>query len=286
MFSRSQGRKRRGRALHPRARFSRSVRLTRAFGAEVQQEQLFELANQNALRRPCRDRAAWLHLAAARRRGLARHAARALPGTAMVREGSSPWVSWSRFLAYVESLKWPTMGLGYIMAVLQRGLASFQRVREILEAPPDVRDAPGARSPGRLGEVRVHDLSYSFGDRSVLEEVGFAVRSHGSLAILGRTGSGKSTLAALPARILPTPDQRVFLDGDDIVRCACASCDARSLRAAGALPVLGYDWSQHRLLAAGDQLAGGGRAHPCGRGRGLGAGRDRQPAGALRHARR
>jgi ATP-binding cassette subfamily B protein len=109
------------------------------------------------------------------------------------------------------------MGLGYILAVLQRGRASFNRVREILEAPPDVVDAPDARSPQQLGGLRVTDLSYAYGDRTVLDQVAFAVQAKGSLAIVGRTGSGKSTLAALLARILPTPDDRVFLDGDDIV---------------------------------------------------------------------
>jgi ATP-binding cassette subfamily B protein len=134
----------------------------------------------------------------------------------MVRAGTLSVGELVAFLAYVESLKWPTMGLGYIMAVLQRGRASFARVREILDAQPDVVDAPAARSPGQRGELRVQDLSYAYGARPVLDGVSLTLPAERSLAIVGRTGCGKSTLAALLARILPTPQGSVFLDGDDL----------------------------------------------------------------------
>jgi ATP-binding cassette subfamily B multidrug efflux pump len=194
------------------------VRLTRAFGAEAEQEKLFESANQHALQKTMSLTVVrgftWPLLIGVASLGTLLVLYR---GTTMVRAGSLTIGELVAFLAYVESLKWPTMGLGYILAVLQRGRASFNRVREILEAPPDVVDAPDAKSPQQRGGLRVTDLSYEYGDRRVLDEVAFAVREKGSLAIVGRTGSGKSTLAALLARILPTPSDRVFLDDDDIV---------------------------------------------------------------------
>jgi ATP-binding cassette subfamily B multidrug efflux pump len=194
------------------------VRLTRAFGAEAEQEKLFESANQHALQKTMSLTVVrgftWPLLIGVASLGTLLVLYR---GTTMVRAGSLTIGELVAFLAYVESLKWPTMGLGYILAVLQRGRASFNRVREILEAPPDVVDAPDAKSPQQHGGLRVTDLSYEYGDRRVLDEVAFAVREKGSLAIVGRTGSGKSTLAALLARILPTPSDRVFLDDDDIV---------------------------------------------------------------------
>ncbi|HKP64102.1 MAG TPA: ABC transporter ATP-binding protein [Polyangiales bacterium] len=193
------------------------MRLTRVFGAEREQEQLFEEANQNALRKTMSLTVlrgfTWPLLIGVASAGTLLVLYR---GTAMVREHTLTVGQLVAFLAYVESLKWPTMGLGYILAVLQRGRASFVRVRDILEAPPDVLDAPDAKSPKQGGELRVAELSYAYGERQVLDAVSFAVGQHGSLAIVGRTGSGKSTLAALLARILPTPSERVYLDGDDI----------------------------------------------------------------------
>lgn len=219
MFSRSQQSQEALGALASRVQEALAgVRLTRAFGAEVEQEQLFESANQHALQKTMSLTVVrgftWPLLIGVASLGTLLVLYR---GTAMVRAGSLTIGELVAFLAYVESLKWPTMGLGYILAVLQRGRASFNRVREILEAPPDVVDAADAKSPQQHGGLRVTDLSYAYGDRQVLDEVAFAVREKGSLAIVGRTGSGKSTLAALLARILPTPSERVFLDGDDIV---------------------------------------------------------------------
>lgn len=219
MFTRSQASQEALGALSSRVQEALAgVRLTRAFGAEGEQERLFEEANQHALQKTMSLTVlrgfTWPLLI-----GVASLSTLLVlyRGTGMVRQGTLTVGELVAFLAYVESLKWPTMGLGYILAVLQRGRASFVRVREILEAPPDVHDEPGATSPKEGGELRVHDLSYAYGDRKVLDAVGFAVREQGSLAIVGRTGSGKSTLAALLARILPTPPNRVFLDGDDIV---------------------------------------------------------------------
>jgi ATP-binding cassette, subfamily B, multidrug efflux pump len=195
------------------------VRLVRAFGVEAEQEALFETANQHALDK---------NMALVTLRGFTWPLMVGVAslgtllvlfrGTALVREGTLTVGTLVAFLAYVESLKWPTMGLGYIMAVLQRGRASFNRVREILEAEPDIIDAPDAKSPGQSGALKVSGLNYSYAGRQVLHDVAFEVPAEGSIAIVGRTGSGKSTLAALLARILPTPAGAVYLDGDDITR--------------------------------------------------------------------
>ena len=120
------------------------------------------------------------------------------------------------FLAYGESLRWPTMGLGYILAVVQRGRASYTRVRQILDAQPDVVEGPSALMPGKHGELSVRNLSYAYGEAPVLHDLSFEAPANQMLAIVGRTGSGKSTLAALLSRLLPTTPGQVFLDGDDI----------------------------------------------------------------------
>ncbi|HEX2676398.1 MAG TPA: ABC transporter ATP-binding protein, partial [Polyangiales bacterium] len=218
MFGRSQAAQEALGALSSRVQESLAgVRLVRAFGVETEQEQLFEQANQRALEKNMSlvvlRGVMWPLLVGVASLGTLLVLYR---GTAMVRAGTLSVGGLVAFLAYVESLKWPTMGLGYIMAVLQRGRASFLRVCEILDAEPDVQESPSAVDPKGVGEIRVQDLSYAYGDRKVLQGVSFEAPASRSLAILGRTGSGKSTLAALLARIVPTPARSVFIDGDDL----------------------------------------------------------------------
>ena len=135
----------------------------------------------------------------------------------------------AKFSAYLAQLVWPTLAFGYILSVVQRGRASYARVRELLDATPDVVDAPDARPAPTEGALRVEHLSYAFreGAPPVLDDVSLAVPAGGSLAVVGPTGSGKSTLAALLPRLLPTPPGSVFLDGDDVTQLR-----ARTLRQA------------------------------------------------------
>jgi ATP-binding cassette subfamily B protein len=138
------------------------------------------------------------------------------------------------FYAYLGQLAGPTTAAGYLMSIVQRGRASYARVREILDAAPAIVEAAAARAiprqpSGRLGRggIRVRGLGFSFEGRAILEDVSFEVPEGASLAIVGRTGSGKSTLAALLARLAPTPAGSVFLDGVDVTELRL-----RELRAA------------------------------------------------------
>lgn len=127
------------------------------------------------------------------------------------------------FNAYLGLLVWPTLAFGYILSVVQRGRASFDRVREILEAEPEVVEAPDAVDADGPGALTVSGLDFSHGETRVLDDVKLEVPAGGSLAVLGPTGSGKSTLAALLPRLLPTPDGAVFLDGVDITEIGLRS---------------------------------------------------------------
>ena len=146
-------------------------------------------------------------------------------GGLMIDEGTLSKGDLLAFYAYFTQLVWPTMAAGYILSVVQRGRAAYARVREILDARPDVQDAPVPiaieRGPaGRLGRgaLSVAHLSFCYGERKVLDDVSFELPEGGTLAIVGRTGSGKTTLAGLLSRLLPTPENSVRLDGHDITQ--------------------------------------------------------------------
>ncbi len=113
-------------------------------------------------------------------------------------------------------LTWPMLAVGFIVSIVQRGRAGYERLKAIFDAVPDV--AGGSRLAPKTvqGELRVEGLGFAYGDRRVLDDVSFEVPAGTSLAILGRTGSGKSTLAALLSRLLPSDRGTVFLDGRDV----------------------------------------------------------------------
>src|SRR5690606_30737316 len=101
----------------------------------------------------------------------------------------------------------------------------YARVREILDAEPEIQEPvsaqelPGGPSRGdKAGSLEVRGLSFELGGRRVLEAVSFSVKAGERLATVGRTGSGKSVLAGLLARLLPTPEGAVFLDGVDVTK--------------------------------------------------------------------
>jgi ATP-binding cassette subfamily B protein len=123
------------------------------------------------------------------------------------------------FLAFYRALgrlTWPLISLGFVIGLLQRGRAAFSRLTDIFSAEPDIVDGDQALPADARGRLSVKHLSFSYGDRKVLDDVSFELPAGTSLAIVGRTGSGKSSLAVLLARLQPTPRGSVFLDGVDV----------------------------------------------------------------------
>jgi ATP-binding cassette, subfamily B, multidrug efflux pump len=124
-----------------------------------------------------------------------------------------------QFLSFYRALfrlTWPLAALGFLVGVLQRGLAGYERLREIFDATPDVVD--GARSPERIaGRLDIEHLTFGYvPDRPVLQDLTLSIAPGERVAIVGRTGAGKSTLGALLARLHATPRGSIFLDGVDI----------------------------------------------------------------------
>jgi ATP-binding cassette, subfamily B, multidrug efflux pump len=137
-------------------------------------------------------------------------------GGSLVKSGAMSKGDFIGFWLALQRLIWPMLALGFVLSILQRGRAGYERLRVIFDATPEVQSG-ALEAPERvLGAVKVEHLSFKYGDRAVVDDVSFSVSAGGSLAIVGRTGSGKSTIAVLLARLLPTPRGAVFLDGADI----------------------------------------------------------------------
>ena len=123
------------------------------------------------------------------------------------------------FNAYLTMLGWPMIAFGWVSNLLQRGMASWKRLLEVLDAPPLISDADAIESIRSIrGSVEFRNLTFSFGDAVVLRGVSLAVPLGTTTAIVGATGSGKSTLLNLLPRLHEPPVGTVFIDGVDVRR--------------------------------------------------------------------
>jgi len=124
------------------------------------------------------------------------------------------------FAGYVAYLAWPTMALGWVLAIVRRGFAAFGRVAEILDTPAGILDGPEASPLGGpvRGEVEIRRLTFHYvADRSAaLRDVTLRIPAGTSVAVVGPTGAGKTTLAALLPRLWDPPPGTVFIDGREI----------------------------------------------------------------------
>jgi ATP-binding cassette subfamily B protein len=131
------------------------------------------------------------------------------------------------FNSYLMMLAWPMIAFGWVTNLLQRGRASWARIREILDTPPAIDDArvtrPELRPDDLAGAIEIRDLTFAFGASPVLRNVSAAIPAGQTVAIIGRTGSGKSTLLSLLARLHDPPAGTIFVDGIDVVEMPLAT---------------------------------------------------------------
>jgi len=156
-------------------------------------------------------------------------AAMMLLGGFRVLQGSLSVGSLLVFLAYLDSLYRPIVGLAYLSTSFALTAASARRVFEILEADVEVREAPEAKPiPAKIldGRGHVRFLNVTFGyepKRAVLRNVTFEARPGDKIAIVGPTGAGKSTLVSLISRLFDPWEGQVVVDGMDVRDATLAS---------------------------------------------------------------
>jgi ATP-binding cassette subfamily B protein len=102
--------------------------------------------------------------------------------------------------------------------MLQRGMASWKRMLEVMDAVPEIRDetAPVPRTHSIRGQIELRDLVFSYNGTAILDHVSARIEAGQTVAFVGVTGSGKSTLINLIARLHDPPPGTVFVDGIDV----------------------------------------------------------------------
>ena len=161
------------------------------------------------------------------------------------------------FLAALILLYQPAKELGRASQFATQGAAAAERLLEVLETPPLVNDAPGARPAPRLTRaIRLDTVSLAYGDRPALARLELELPVGKVTALVGPSGGGKSSVASLLFRFVRPDTGRILWDGTDVEACTIAS-----LRAQMALvtqePLLFSGTVRENLLLARPEATGG-----------------------------
>ncbi|WP_312336708.1 ABC transporter ATP-binding protein [Anaerospora hongkongensis] len=122
------------------------------------------------------------------------------------------------FLIYVVNLSNPVKRLSKVYGNIQKSLAAAERVFEILDTEPDIKDMPGAVDlPVVEGRVTLQQVSFAYSPgQYALREVSLEVKPGQTVAIVGPSGAGKTTIANLLPRFYEVTEGSILVDGKDI----------------------------------------------------------------------
>lgn len=121
------------------------------------------------------------------------------------------------FLAAMFLMYQPFKSLAKTYTLVQQGIAGAERVFEILDLEPDIREKPDAKAASRFSHaIEFHDVSFGYHDKEVLKNIHLKVRAGEMVALVGVSGVGKSTLADLIPRFYDVTSGRITMDGVDI----------------------------------------------------------------------
>ena len=131
------------------------------------------------------------------------------------------------FIQYSRNFSMPLTQLASLMNVFQSGIASLERVLELLDTDEQSPDPPMPATPATVaGRVEFDDVTFSYSrDVRLIEHLSLVAEPGETVAIVGPTGAGKTTLVNLIMRFYELDGGRILLDGRDI-----ATMNRRELR--------------------------------------------------------
>lgn len=140
-------------------------------------------------------------------------------GAREVASGALAWQSLLSLLIALAAIYAPLLGLLQVYSALRGAVPTLERVQQVLAAPVEIRDVPGAlplREPPST--VTLEDVWFDYGDRPVLRGISATFHRGETIGVVGPSGSGKSTLLTLLLRLYDPTRGRILFDGIDLRR--------------------------------------------------------------------
>ena len=195
--------------------------LVKLFGREEKEYRRYEEANGRMIRLNIRERMAgrWFFMLLSTLTTIGPMLLYLVGGILIMEHDSSLTVGDITVLvALLGRLYGPVNSLLNIQVDWMRAMAMFNRIFQYFDMKPEIEDRPDARKlTGARGEVRFEDVSFSYdGDRQILKDISFELKSGDCIAIVGPSGSGKSTIVNLIPRLWDVSGGRVTFDGQDV----------------------------------------------------------------------
>jgi ATP-binding cassette, subfamily B, multidrug efflux pump len=198
------------------------VRVVRAYAQEAHEIERFRMANEEYVRR---------------NRALIRLQGLFYPSMSLFLGGGALLVLWLggqaviqrritlgeffAFNSYLAMLSWPMIAFGWVTNILQRGMASWKRMLDVMDAVPSISDADvteRGRTAPLSGTIEFRNLTFTYPGSAgpVLSDVSLRIDRGTTAAFVGATGSGKSTLLSMLPRLHEPPAGTVLIDGVDV----------------------------------------------------------------------
>ena len=138
-------------------------------------------------------------------------------GGNMIIQGSLTVGNIVEFMIYVAYLIWPVAALGYTTNRFQKSLASWYRVKEVLDYPIEIHKKIKNKYIS-LGDIEFKNVWFKYPDTDeyIIKNLSLKIKAGSKTAIVGRTGSGKTTLIQLIPRLFDATKGRILIDGTDI----------------------------------------------------------------------
>jgi len=194
------------------------IRIVKAFGMEAYESRRFTEKNKNLFN----------SLMRAIKTGAISHPVMeviSILGTSLVILFGLYYISHGRmtvgdFFSFMASLVFfyrPLRDLNGVNNTVQDGVAAAQRIFDVLDTEPEIRDRKGAVPVSRdFKTIEFHSLSFKYEDELVLKNIDLTVKSGETIAIVGKSGGGKTTLVNLIPRFYDVSDGAIRIDGKDI----------------------------------------------------------------------